>query len=72
MQFEGVDNNHRTGLLTVLIPPIEAMAWYRQARAHNPEEALNYVRLAVLLRKQPEVDGQLRERNLIRPIGQRQ
>jgi hypothetical protein len=25
VQFEGVDNNHRTGLLTVLIPPIEAL-----------------------------------------------
>jgi len=25
VQFEGVDNNHRTGLLTVLIPPIEAI-----------------------------------------------
>ena len=25
LQFEGVDNNHRTGLLTVLIPPIEAL-----------------------------------------------
>ena len=25
MQFEGVDNNHRTGLLTILIPPIEAL-----------------------------------------------
>lgn len=26
VQFEGVDNNHRTGLLTVIIPPIEALA----------------------------------------------
>lgn len=26
VQFEGVDNNHRTGLLTVLIPPVEAIA----------------------------------------------
>ncbi len=25
VQLEGVDNNHRTGLLTVLIPPIEAL-----------------------------------------------
>ena len=25
VQFEGVDNNHRTGLLTILIPPIEAL-----------------------------------------------
>lgn len=25
LQFEGVDNNHRTGLLSVLIPPIEAL-----------------------------------------------
>jgi hypothetical protein len=25
VQFEGVDNNHRTGLLTMLIPPIEAL-----------------------------------------------
>lgn len=25
VQFEGVDNNHRTGLLTVIIPPIEAL-----------------------------------------------
>lgn len=25
VQFEGVDNNHRTGLLTILIPPIEAI-----------------------------------------------
>jgi hypothetical protein len=25
VQFEGVDNNHRTGLLTVMIPPIEAI-----------------------------------------------
>jgi carboxypeptidase family protein len=25
VQFEGVDNNHRTGLLTVLIPPLEAL-----------------------------------------------
>jgi hypothetical protein len=25
VQFEGVDNNHRTGLLTVLVPPIEAL-----------------------------------------------
>ncbi|MBI4890427.1 MAG: TonB-dependent receptor, partial [Acidobacteria bacterium] len=25
VQFEGVDNNHRTGLLTVLIPPVEAL-----------------------------------------------
>ncbi len=25
VQFEGVDNNHRTGLLTVLIPPLEAI-----------------------------------------------
>ena len=25
VQFEGVDNNHRTGLLTALIPPIEAL-----------------------------------------------
>ncbi len=25
VQFEGVDNNHRTGLLSVLIPPIEAI-----------------------------------------------
>ena len=25
VQFEGVDNNHGTGLLTVLIPPIEAL-----------------------------------------------
>jgi hypothetical protein len=25
VQFEGVDNNHRTGLLSVLIPPIEAL-----------------------------------------------
>jgi hypothetical protein len=25
VQFEGVDNNHRTGLLNVLIPPIEAL-----------------------------------------------
>ena len=25
VQFEGIDNNHRTGLLTVLIPPIEAL-----------------------------------------------
>ncbi len=25
LQFEGVDNNHRTGLLQVLIPPIEAI-----------------------------------------------
>jgi len=25
LQFEGVDNNHRTGLLQVLIPPIEAL-----------------------------------------------
>ncbi len=25
VQFEGVDNNHRTGLLTMLIPPIEAI-----------------------------------------------
>jgi len=25
VQFEGVDNNHRTGLLTVLIPPIESL-----------------------------------------------
>ncbi|MBM3811655.1 MAG: TonB-dependent receptor [Acidimicrobiia bacterium] len=26
VQFEGVDNNHRTGLLTVIIPPIEALS----------------------------------------------
>ncbi len=26
VQIEGVDNNHRSGLLTVLIPPIEALA----------------------------------------------
>jgi hypothetical protein len=26
VQLEGVDNNHRTGLLTVLIPPIEALS----------------------------------------------
>jgi hypothetical protein len=26
VQLEGVDNNHRTGLLTVLIPPIEAIS----------------------------------------------
>ncbi len=26
VQLEGIDNNHRTGLLTVLIPPIEAIA----------------------------------------------
>ncbi len=25
VQFEGVDNNHRTGLLSVLIPPLEAL-----------------------------------------------
>ena len=25
VQIEGVDNNHRTGLLTILIPPIEAL-----------------------------------------------
>lgn len=25
VQFEGVDNNHRTGLLSVLIPPLEAI-----------------------------------------------
>ncbi|HEY1339444.1 MAG TPA: carboxypeptidase regulatory-like domain-containing protein [Bryobacteraceae bacterium] len=25
VQFEGVDNNHRTGLLTALVPPIEAL-----------------------------------------------
>ncbi|MBI3208491.1 MAG: TonB-dependent receptor [Candidatus Solibacter usitatus] len=25
LQFEGVDNNHRTGLLQVLIPPVEAL-----------------------------------------------
>ncbi|MGH9201693.1 MAG: TonB-dependent receptor, partial [Vicinamibacterales bacterium] len=25
VQFEGIDNNHRTGLLTALIPPIEAL-----------------------------------------------
>jgi hypothetical protein len=25
VQFEGVDNNHRTGLLSVLIPPVEAL-----------------------------------------------
>ena len=25
VQFEGVDNNHRTGLLTVLIPPVDAL-----------------------------------------------
>jgi hypothetical protein len=25
VQFEGIDNNHRTGLLTVMIPPIEAI-----------------------------------------------
>ena len=27
LQFEGVDNNHRTGLLQVLIPPIESLQW---------------------------------------------
>src|SRR5262245_35764340 len=26
VQIEGIDNNHRTGLLTVLIPPIEALS----------------------------------------------
>lgn len=26
VQLEGIDNNHRTGLLTVLIPPIEALS----------------------------------------------
>src|SRR5215510_3575806 len=26
VQLEGIDNNHRTGLLTVLIPPIEAIS----------------------------------------------
>src|SRR5262249_33322879 len=26
VQIEGVDNNHRTGLLNVLIPPIEALS----------------------------------------------
>src|SRR5262249_39534696 len=26
VQIEGIDNNHRTGLLTVLIPPIEAIS----------------------------------------------
>ena len=26
VQIEGVDNNHRSGLLTTLIPPIEAIA----------------------------------------------
>src|SRR5262249_6947747 len=25
VQLEGIDNNHRTGLLTVLIPPVEAL-----------------------------------------------
>lgn len=25
VQFEGIDNNHRTGLLTVVVPPIEAL-----------------------------------------------
>jgi Carboxypeptidase regulatory-like domain len=26
VQLEGIDNNHRTGLLTVLIPPVEALS----------------------------------------------
>jgi Tfp pilus assembly protein PilF len=43
--------------------PVEAMAWYRKARAHDPEEPLNYKRLAALLRRQPEVDPQQRQRN---------
>ena len=43
--------------------PIEAMVWYRQACEHNPEEALNYVRLATLLRRQGLTEAPLRDKN---------
>src|SRR5581483_2298617 len=43
--------------------PIEAMVWYRQACEHAPDEALNYVRLATLLRRQGQNEAPLRDKN---------
>ena len=50
-------------LLELEEKPVEAMMWYRQAREHDPEETVNYVRLATLLRRQPESDPRQRETN---------
>jgi tetratricopeptide (TPR) repeat protein len=50
-------------LLEVENKPAEAMAWYRPAREHDPEEPLNYVRLAALLRRQPDSDPKQKARN---------
>jgi tetratricopeptide (TPR) repeat protein len=50
-------------LLEVENKPIEAVAWYRPAREHDPEEPLNYIRLAALLRRQPESDAKQKARN---------
>jgi tetratricopeptide (TPR) repeat protein len=41
----------------------EAMAWYRKAIHHVPDDLLSGVRLAYLLRKQPQRDPQQHERN---------
>ena len=37
----------------------EAADWYRQAVNHDPKQVDTYVRLANLLRKQPEADGKM-------------
>jgi tetratricopeptide (TPR) repeat protein len=43
--------------------PVEAVAWYRRAREDDPEEPLNYMRLASLLRLQPEGNPGQKARN---------